>query len=465
MFKNKIINLLNKEFPELLNRVEKLALEESSTLADLEKCLEQEIRQLTRPLLESLVHLKAKQSSWVCIKCGQPLRIEARNRTRSVMCSFGEIHFDRDYGWCKKCKSWHYPADEALGLERHGFLSPWMSQRAALLVLKMPSAQAEEISEQILGRAMSRSALHREAMRQGERARKIIESDARRTQSVEGIQALTARSTNVDQSPYTLIIQIDAFNIRERDDWGLTKKKAKKGEEASRWHWTYVGTCFRLDHRGKTASGRPIITHRGYVATREGVESFERQLYAIALQHGLSHAARVVVIADGALWIWNIAQDRYSYAQHRLDLWHLKEHLWNLAHELHGSGTEEARLWVKPLIDQIEKKNHGVIKTIQSLESIRPRYQEKIEVLNREIDYLKNNQSRMDYAQAKKRNEPLGSGAVESTCKQYQCRFKRPGQFWSRSGDEALLSLETLYRNGQWNRLFPKTSKQTTSFN
>ena len=54
-----------------------------------------------------------------------------------------------------------------------------------------------------------------------------------------------------------------------------------------------------------------------------------------------------------------------------------------------------------------------------------------------------------------KANEPLGSGAIESTCRQYQVRFKRTGQFWSCAGDEALLCLETYWRNERWHELFP----------
>ncbi len=51
--------------------------------------------------------------------------------------------------------------------------------------------------------------------------------------------------------------------------------------------------------------------------------------------------------------------------------------------------------------------------------------------------------------------QPLGSGAIESTCSQYQGRFKLRGQFWSLEGDEALLALATLHLNDRWNRLFP----------
>jgi len=61
----------------------------------------------------------------------------------------------------------------------------------------------------------------------------------------------------------------------------------------------------------------------------------------------------------------------------------------------------------------------------------------------------------MKYKDGDKLGEPLGSGAIESTCRQYQCRFKRPGQFWTREGDEALMCLETFWRNGRWHILFP----------
>ncbi|WCJ60917.1 hypothetical protein NXS98_07295 [Fontisphaera persica] len=73
----------------------------------------------------------------------------------------------------------------------------------------------------------------------------------------------------------------------------------------------------------------------------------------------------------------------------------------------------------------------------------------------KEIAYLWEHQARMDYRAGRRAGEPLGSGAVEATCRQAQCRFKRPGQFWSTAGDEALLCLETFWRNDRWSLLFP----------
>jgi hypothetical protein len=71
------------------------------------------------------------------------------------------------------------------------------------------------------------------------------------------------------------------------------------------------------------------------------------------------------------------------------------------------------------------------------------------------IEYYQNNQQRMKYKQARKRKEPVGSGAIESTCRQLQCRMKRCGQFWSTRGEEALLCLEMFWRNKRWELLFP----------
>ena len=64
-----------------------------------------------------------------------------------------------------------------------------------------------------------------------------------------------------------------------------------------------------------------------------------------------------------------------------------------------------------------------------------------------------------------KRGEPLGSGAIESTCRQMQCRMKRGGQFWSRAGDEALLCLEIFWRNDRWELLFPHVAITASSQN
>jgi hypothetical protein len=87
------------------------------------------------------------------------------------------------------------------------------------------------------------------------------------------------------------------------------------------------------------------------------------------------------------------------------------------------------------------------------------------EPVDKEVKYLQTPRDRMDYGTARKQGEPLGGGAMESTCRQYQVRFKRTGQFWSQTGDETLMCLETFRRNNRWHLLFPHSKNHAPSKN
>jgi hypothetical protein len=122
----------------------------------------------------------------------------------------------------------------------------------------------------------------------------------------------------------------------------------------------------------------------------------------------------------------------------------------------------------------------GVIHHLKELQPhLSQALQKKVQT---QIQYFQNNQNRMQYheiirarkavargkatpAQQLKASEPLGSGAIESTCRQYQCRFKRTGQFWSTAGDEALMCLETFWRNDRWHELYPHAKLTSPSLN
>ena len=173
----------------------------------------------------------------------------------------------------------------------------------------------------------------------------------------------------------------------------------------------------------------------------------------------MQQAKEVLVVADGAVWIWNLVEDRFKDAQQRVDLYHVKGHLWALANEVFGQGSEEAQAWVRPLLNMLERRQDGALDVIQGMEGLRSTLTrlttEQRAALDREIGYFNQHKNRMGYKQAKRLGQPLGSGAVESTCSQYQRRLKLTGQFWSLSGDEAFLALSTLHRNGRWHLLIP----------
>jgi hypothetical protein len=450
-------------------RLQTIAQHSEQTLGHIEEAVAAAAKEPLRLLTQRAAQAKANATPCQCLECHQQLS-DQKYLSRGIDSRFGRLLIWRHYGWCAQCETWRFPADHALGLAKKAAASPYVQEIAGLLVTKMPPEQAVAVAQR-LGLDLSRCLLHREAHRQG------IKAQARRSETLaqldtwEDLQQLARDTEGPPAAPFTLVIEIDAWNIRERDDWGQTKALRKEGKKVERWHWVYMATVFRLDHRGQTAGQRSVISQRGYVATRLGLEALVAQLYREAIQRGLGQARQVLVIADGAVWIWNLAKDRFPQARQQLDLWHAEEHLWAVAHDLHGRGTPEARTWVEPLLQQVRDDQTTAV--IATLAELKPRLQEaEQKKLQTQIEYFEHNAHRMKYKeiiaareaveagtatpeQIQLANHPLGSGAIESTCRQYQCRFKRTGQFWTTAGDEALMCLETFWRNGRWHELYP----------
>ena len=436
-------------------------LDEASDMGVMEKLVDRVSVECRRRALERLVQNAAEHQPLDCPDCKRPMNVHAYRRTRKVNSSFGTVRFVRSYGLCTNCGERVFPADVKLGLQVRAPASPRVQEVCALTTLRAPAGQAQEDVRRLTGIDMDASSLHREARRQGERALALRDADTALTKTLPGVAQLMGRAS-VPSSPFTLVIEIDAWNIRERDNWGKTKKFRDAAQETGRWHWVYTGTVFRLDQRGTTAAGRPIIAERGFVATRAGLDCFRSQLYAETLQRGLLQAEHVLILADGAIWIWAIADDRFKKATQRVDLYHVQEHLWDLAHELHGQGTDKAKEWVTPFLNWLKRRTNGALDVIQGLEGLRTTLENlttaQRAALDREIGYFQGHKNRMDYKTGKALGQPVGSGAIESTCSQYQRRFKLTGQFWSLDGDEAFLALATLHRNRRWHQLFPHDS-------
>ena len=178
-------------------------------------------------------------------------------------------------------------------------------------------------------------------------------------------------------------------------------------------------------------------------------------MYSEALRRGLNQAKRVYVVADGGIWIWDILEDRFSNAVGVLDFYHASHHLWAVAHEVF-SEEKKARSWVEPLLHQLKHEGKaGVLRDLEDLLKLCENLnEESAKFLRREVNYFRNHQAHIHYKKVESQGCPKGSGAVESTCSQFQDRFKRTGQFWTSHGEKYLMALELAERNGDWDEIW-----------
>lgn len=413
---------------------------EDHNMGHLEQALRKSSGEFIAKVLQRALQAKADSIPPKCPRCGAKLT-RTQKLARSIHVGVGEVELTRLRGFCPKCREWFCPADEALGIQSGH--SPAVQELAALFASKMPLAEASAVMEIATGCKLPPSTLNRVAKRAAQKARQ------KRKQMDE--QACLQPASGPQTSRQTLILQVDAWNIRERDQWGQSERLRRQGSEPERWHWVYTGTVFALENR-LCKEGRAIISSRGFVATRQGLAGLREQLHGEAMRRGLGQALCVILMGDGAPWIWSLGSDRFPEAMQRVDFYHVQEHLWAVARELYPDPSEAAA-WMKKIKSQLRQGR--VLKIIATLEEALRNLPQGAARTAREINFLKEHQGRMDYKRARQRGEPIGSGAIEATCRQYQCRFKRPGQFWTTEGDEAFLCLETFWRNGRWKLLFP----------
>ena len=369
--------------------------------------------------------------------------------------TFGNVEIGVLYGQDPETKIWGCPFREMLELTQKGHVTPLLAEKLCYTATRCGSYEAAEEVAQKWGTKIDDSTIHREVQRAGSRAAALREERVKRAHDTTQRKEVEEEAgKNLPKIPFSLVIMMDGWMIRERgEDWGL-KPENKLGDRVE-WHESKTATIFNLAHRGETQSGRRFIIERYYESFEGSPEEFGRYVYAEALRRGLAQAEKVYVVADGAVWIWNLAKDRFPTAIGVLDYYHASQHLWAVAHELFPEDEKKARKWVRPLLRQMkEGKEAKVIKKLDYLLQNEEQKGANKGVIARECNYFEGHAEHLHYKDVAADGCPKGSGAIESTCSQLQNRFKRTGQYWARIGKDMLMVLELARRNQDWNAIW-----------
>jgi hypothetical protein len=385
-----------------------------------------------------------------------------QRRKLTVQTLFGDIVLPALYGRDRESGMMMMPLREAPGLHGHQPMSPSLEDRLCHLALTATSYERAAESARKFGIDTDDSQIQRLVERVGERARMQDRKRVASAFSVAGRKRLASEAaTDSGDGEFSLALMLDGTMLRSRGpDWGL--KPASRPGKRVIWHELKAGLVVRIPEKrlGMPGRGERREVAKYYVASAGGPEEIGRALYAEALRRGLHQAKRVYVIADGAAWIWRLAGEYFPEAEGELDFYHASEHLWALARDLWGD-DESAHEWVLPLLKGLKRRGGTELLPIleELMEESAGEWPEaERQALIRETAYFQKHSSHLCYPKAKRQGFPLGSGAMESACSQLQGRFKRPGQFWSESGEDNLLALELARRNGDWDELWTRTA-------
>ena len=147
-----------------------------------------------------------------------------------------------------------------------------------------------------------------------------------------------------------------------------------------------------------------------------------------------------MVLGDGADWIWNIAAEQFPGAIQIVDLYHARQHLWELGDKLHLNDETAKRRWV--MTHQHLLDAGKIEKLVTKLRAISPDNPELAAAVRNEANYFEHHAKRMRYPQFRSQNLFVGSGVIEAGGKTViGSRAKRSGMFWSVRGANAVIAL------------------------
>ena len=405
-------------------------------LAKIEAEVLLEGRELTRRLLQERLQSEADKIGFLCPQFGLLLK-RTRIHTFNLITVAGVVTVRAPYGYSTLAERWICPAREHWALASHQRLSPEFEKRLVHGATEMGSYEKAADLSTLWGSPISDDAIHGLVQRMGARVPLLNELPVAPAQPSEPV--------------FSLVIMIDGWMVRERGpQWGVPPETSTAQKRVA-WHEVKSAVIYRLEHRAENASGRGLLIEKYVVACAPETDplKFGEEVQKEASRRGLARAKEILVLADGAVWIWCLIKDRFPTATARLDFYHAGEHLWDLAHHLHPGNSDAAKRWVLPLLHELRHDpQHRVIETLEQLlvPSVTEN-QPSDEVLEAKVEYFRNHRAHMDYANLAKRGAPIGSGSIESVCGQFQDRLKRRGQFWSRSGLRNLLALDVAVKN------------------
>jgi hypothetical protein len=354
------------------------------------------------------------------------------------------------------------PVRELWGLGPHETMSPVLEERVCYTATRTLSYEGAADVAAKWGSPVDDSGIHGHVQKSGGRAMELEQERVEWALDVETRGEVVAEAgRDVRAGEFSLVIMMDGTMLRERGpDWGLKPSEI----EANRveWHELKGAILYRLHQRAESQSGRGVILEKYSVGYRGDPYEFGRRVYAEARRRGLAQAKRVYVIADGAVGIWKIVEDRFPEAIGGLNFYHGSEHLWAIAYDRFGEGNPKARAWVEPLLHPLKHGGEaGVLRTLEDLlELCAEEETHRHETTRREVAYFRTHREHLHYGQLQAHGCPIGSGAMESTCSQLQDRFKRTGQFWTLPGEQHLMALELARRNHDWDEIWEMTMQQ-----
>lgn len=407
--------------------------EGSMTVDEIEDLVEEVGREVNSWLEERLIEEQSPPATngAACPCCHQPARYK-ETRDTPFLTTHGWRSVRRRYYYCARCKRGFCPLDTVLGLEegRNATrrIRAWQAKYGAQ---EGSFAAVPPILAELRGLTVSESTVERTAVEVG-----TCLAAAQRSQAEAAAGAAAEPgSAPAPEPPERLYLAMDGTMCPLRERW---RKDGSLGKLTTRYGEAKVGMAFTTGRKDGLDTG---ITRKGCVATLGNIVSFTLLMVWLARRWGADRVRELVVLGDGAAWIWKLAKQFFPQAVQILDYWHVIERLFTVAEARFGSKTsEEAKQWVTTMRYLLEDDFVDLV--VDNIERWQPRLLKHRKLRDEQAAFLHGNRDRLQYGTFLSKGYMLGSGPIEARCKQVvQSRLHEAGMHWREHTAEAVLAI------------------------
>ena len=365
-----------------------------------------------------------------CNKRVQRMRFDEKK----VSTLHGAFDLNRPYFYCKTCEIGFHPMDEVLELaqEVHQYD---MQAVFAQLTAKMPYNEAVEMFTKttglkLPGKHFGHDNLHRIAeVTQLE----IVIPDK------EEIEKRIIKAKGDSNELPVLVVSCDGAHAPTRPQGGRRVKRGKgRWREVKGFRLYLLGPDDRIIH----IAGWHQIAEWDQIA---------KDLEVVA-ERIPKDKVRVVLLGDGADWVWNVMQRSFPEARQVLDYYHMAEHISKVAKLQYGDTLADLE-WREATITRLFLGKTGQV--IGGLRRMDPASDEAKDEIRKLIGYLQNNIDRVGYQECRDQGIPIGSGGIESANKYIShARLKLSGAWWLEENGNAMLRIRCAIYNGTFDKVF-----------
>jgi hypothetical protein len=362
-------------------------------------------------------------------------------RSKPVLTAVGKVEVSRPYYLCPQCHTGQFPADVELDIENTEF-SPGVRRMQAVVGQEAPFDHGRQQMKLLADLEVTTKSVERTA--------EAIGGDIAQGERKEIQRAVQLDLPVIVGEPIPILyIQMDgtAIPVVKKETVGRQGKTEGRPAHTREVKFGCAFTQTRWDKEGYPIRDPGSTTYTGAI---ENAEEFGKRIYLEAWNRGWNRAEKKVVIGDGAEWIWNLADLHFPGAIQIVDLYHARQHLWDVARKLYPNDEANQKAWIK--VHQKRLLDKGKIeKLVLSLRSIDSTSPEVIEKIRIEADYFEKNAQRMRYPKFRRQHLFVGSGVIEAGCKTViGSRLKQSGMFWTVRGANAIIALRCCQLNNRF---------------